>query len=729
MIYMLKKILIILFISLLPNATLGNNASDLFNNEEYDAAYRAAYAEALSGDSESSFVIGQILIEGKGSSKKALNKGINFIKKAAENDYLKAVIFLAKAYEEGKLTSKSNSRSLKYYEQCEKLGGSSKCSKKVTKKRIASSGAVSKKSCERYNKSSKKLANTIGKCIVAGHLDGTAHKYFFRSFDSGNTNAFLSASRDILKKKSKSHFMKVIKRIPRFDKKASKKQKQKFKDLLLDYGYSNGECGTEKNALGFSTKGDVPSCVLAAASGNQKAAQKAAIWWRDGLHGLPKNKSYYKKMINQAQDGAETDIAAILEVLKVDPREHFKKAKEYLINNPMNSALVAKAFKVELELLADKKHQEFASGINDVVTVLEIVDWSVIDPQKLGKFIYFYYQDLSKIKELSTSEIKKNIEKINFSEEMFIELVSQGKGAGKLSNEFLSGKIFTDCNAFEYISKNTNLVPLKTLKSAQKVMFKQCKNSESETKSMKALLLEGLDDLEAVKIPIEYLLSERKPCLNYSDFLLYKELPVPDDYFNVDFTKLNKKCSKFGIVSYSLAKIAFSTASKLDDKSEVEKEYNNAFKYSKKACKSDQARGCELVASMIRQNISIGSSEYGYNQRDAGAITYLEIGHKAGDIKSTAMLFDIYDQNFSSISNTKKALKLLNQLNESEDLAAEIRVKKECFSNRNLDLFKMITQNCTAVCAFAKSTLENKKLDQGSISVLKEIGKKEVCKR
>ena len=136
-----------------------------------------------------------------------------------------------------------------------------------------------------------------------------------------------------------------------------------------------------------------------------------------------------------------------------------------------------------------------------------------------------------------------------------------------------------------------------------------------------------------------------------------------------------------------------------------------------------------MVASMIRQNISIGSSEYGYNQRDAGAITYLEIGHKAGDIKSTAMLFDIYDQNFSSISNTKKALKLLNQLNESEDLAAEIRVKKECFSNRNLDLFKMVTQNCTAVCAFAKSTLENKKLDQGSISVLKEIGKKEVCKR
>ena len=100
-IHMFKKILIILFISLLPSATLANNASDLFNNEEYDAAYRAAYAEALSGDSESSFVIGQILIDGRGSSKKAISKGLNFIKSAAKNDYLKAVIFLAKDYEEG----------------------------------------------------------------------------------------------------------------------------------------------------------------------------------------------------------------------------------------------------------------------------------------------------------------------------------------------------------------------------------------------------------------------------------------------------------------------------------------------------------------------------------------------------------------------------------------------------------------------------------------------------
>lgn len=713
---MFKKLFVLFFLITFPNALLANNASELYESENYDAAYRAAYAEALSGDAESSFIIGQILVDGKGSSKKDVNKGINFIKKAAEDEYLKAVIFLAKDYEEGKYASKSSSKSLKYYEQCEKLGGPSSCVKKVTSLRKKSFGAVSKKSCVRYNKSSKKLANTIGQCIVAGHLDGDAYKYFFKSFDSGNTAAFLSASRDILKKKTKSKLMQIINRIPKFDRKASKKQKERFSSLLIDYGFSTGECGTEKNALGFSKKGDVPSCVLAAAAGDQKASTKVAIWWRDGLHGLPKSKRYYKKMISQAEDGVETDIAGILAVLEVDPREHFKKAKAYLIDNPMNTNLVAKAFKLELELLADRNHQEFASNTGDVADVLEIVDWSVIDPKKLGKFMYYYYQDLSGIKALNTERIKKNIDKIPFSEEMLIQLASEGQNAGKLANQFLVNKIFVDCDAFSYVSKNRELVSIEDLKSAQKIMVKQCKQVGSETKSMVDLLKEGLDDVEAVKIPIEVMLNERLPCQAYSDFLQYSELPVPNDFFKVDFKKLNKKCSKFGIVSYSLAKIAFS-----------KKEYEKAYKYSKKACNSDQARGCELIASMIRNNQSSGANEYSYNQRDAAAVTFLKKGHKAEDIKSTAMLFDIYDQNFSSISNSEKAMELLSQLKDSEELAAEIRVKAECFKNRKLDVLKLITQNCRPVCAWAKNTIDNKNVDQGSMSVLKYILKRQQC--
>ena len=60
-------------------------------------------------------------------------------------------------------------------------------------------------------------------------------------------------------------------------------------------------------------------------------------------------------------------------------------------------------------------------------------------------------------------------------------------------------------------------------------------------------------------------------------------------------------------------------------------------------------------------------------------------------------------------------------------MAAEIRVKAECFKNRKLDVLKLITQNCRPVCAWAKNTIDNKNVDQGSMSVLKYILKRQQC--
>ena len=231
---MFKKILVILFMSLLPNATLANNASDLYNNEDYDAAYRAAYADALSGDPESSFIIGQILIDGKGSANENISKGIEFIKSSAKSDYLKAVDFLAVNYEEGKYSSENKTLALEYYEQAEKLGNK-KAGKKVTELRVALSGAISKKSCVRYNKSEKKNYYNIGQCIVRNYMEGNASSYFLKSFDNGNNGAYLLASQRMLKEKN-INLMPLVKRIPEFKRKATKSQKAKFKKQIKRYG-------------------------------------------------------------------------------------------------------------------------------------------------------------------------------------------------------------------------------------------------------------------------------------------------------------------------------------------------------------------------------------------------------------------------------------------------------------------------------------------------------------
>ena len=59
-----KYLLLVLLIFLYPNSVLGADVSKLFKAGSYDSAFRSGYADALSGDPESSFIIGKILIDG-----------------------------------------------------------------------------------------------------------------------------------------------------------------------------------------------------------------------------------------------------------------------------------------------------------------------------------------------------------------------------------------------------------------------------------------------------------------------------------------------------------------------------------------------------------------------------------------------------------------------------------------------------------------------------------------
>ena len=45
-----------------------NDGTKLFENNNYDAAFRASYADALNGDYISQFNVGKILLEGLGTA-------------------------------------------------------------------------------------------------------------------------------------------------------------------------------------------------------------------------------------------------------------------------------------------------------------------------------------------------------------------------------------------------------------------------------------------------------------------------------------------------------------------------------------------------------------------------------------------------------------------------------------------------------------------------------------
>ena len=724
---MLKKLLILLFLFSFPNALLAKNVSEFYQNEDYDAAYRSGYAEALSGDPESSFILGKILIDGKGSANKNVNKGIQFIISAAESDYLKAVVFLAEDYEEGNYSSPNKSRALKYYEQAENLGYK-KARKKVTELRIALSGAISKKSCVRYNKNDKKNFYNIGQCIVRNYLEGNASSYFLKAFDNGNKGAYLLASNRMLKEKD-INLMPLVKRIPEFKRKASRSQKDKFVNQIKKYGYDGSFCGepkkksSKKNMFAKSkpsTGVNYAACALAAEAGDPVAMPLAYEWWNNGSQGFPKAKKYAQQLIENLESNEDADIASILRKFEDDPKKHFKKSMEYIKSTPLSQKIVGKELKLEIGLIANGDALSFASSYRDIADVIEYVDWNSVQPSVLAKFYHIYNLDLLEQEhngELDTPRVMKNLKKIPFKEAFVRDLGSLENG-GSLAYNFITSVIYDDCKALDYATKkiDTLNIPVDIIQDAQANLINKC-NLKVANLSMKELLDKAFRDPESVKVPIENILNKknRLDCNAYNDFLKYNRNKLSD--FDIDYDKNNEICATFPVVSYNLSTNAYSKEA-----------FDEAYEYARKGCVNEEhpSRGCDLLALMIIEGKSSEGSDMTYDQKMQEAIGYLTVGHEKGDINSTAFLYDIVNKPmlFSPYADSQMAKDLLPDLEKSEELSAKIQIKNNCFS---ADPIKRLLTNCRPVCAWAKRKNQSKEIDMVSRHLLKSILKRPDC--
>ena len=718
---MFKKLLVILiFIFITPKLLLAGNVSKLFNEKSYDSAYRAGYADALAGDPESSFIIGKILVDGRGSAKENISKGIDFIKLSAKADYLKSVMFLAENYEDGKYTSENKSKALAYYEQCEKLRGSSKCSKKVTTLRIASSGEISKKSCVRYNKKNKKNFLKVGRCIARNYLEGNASSYFLKAFDNGNNSSFLLASQRMLKVKSNIDLMPLVIRIPDFKRKASKSEINKLKKSINQNGYDGSFCGKVTKKSRFSkpkvSSSNDAACALAAEAGDSEASTIAYEWWKNGTNGFPRKVKYADALLKKLENNENIDIAELLKKYENDPRLHFEKSMEFIKINKFNKSIVSKELKLELELIAQDKINDFAKDYRDIADVIEYIDWKFVDNTMLAKFYLLYMTQLMEEDELlSSPRVKKNIKKIPYTK-LFIGSLGKLKGGGKLANEFMITAIFDNCNALNYAIKNKDEldIPIETIQEAQQLSINKC-NLKVAKKSMKQLLKIAKRDLDSVKIFIEKRLNYRLPCKDYSEFLTFNRNDQSD--FEVDYEYLNDFCSSFPVVAYKLATDAYT--------SEL---YDESYDYALKGCENEdhKSKGCDLLAMIIKEDKSTLTTDMSYDEKMILAIDYLKIGHEGGDINSSAFLHDITNKSvlFSIYSDSDLAKEIYPDLKKSKKLSAKLQVQKSCFS---ADPIKRIFKSCKTGCGWAKRINKRKDTDLVSRYLLKSIFKDAVC--
>jgi len=723
---MIKNFLVLISIIFLPSFSFAAEVSKLFSQGSYDTAFRVGYADALGGDPESSYIIGRILVEGKGSGKENISKGIDFLKSSANSNYMKAVEFLAVNYDEGQFTSENSSLALKYYEQAGKLG-SKKARKKIKELRIALFGKISKKSCETYNKKDKKNYFNVAQCIARNFLDGNASSYYLMAFDNGNSGAYLLAAQRMLKTEGVDLFP-LVKRIPNFKNKSNQSQKNKFINLINQFGYDGSFCGV--NEIQDSKKdifakpkenstGNTAACALAAEAGDPIAMPIAYEWWMNGSEGFPRSKKYASNLIKKFEKNEDVDIATILRKFENNPKQHYKKAMEYIKSNPLNIVVVGKELELEIRLLGEKDFKAFADDYIDIANVIEYVNWENIPHQTIANFYHVYKLVLLDTRHdglLDAPRVKKNIDKIPYKKS-FISSLSKLKDGGELANEFLISRL-DQCEPLKYAIDNRDQldIPFQMLQEAQQKSLNRCTFDEEE-KSMEDLLKIAKSELDTVKTFIERRLNQKLPCIEYDEFLKYNKNSLSD--FDVDYDSLNDQCSAFPVVAIKLATKLYEN-----------KFYDEAYEYAIKGCDSEEhplkSEGCDLLALMIIKGQTTNTDNMNFDKRMSEALIYLNIGHEKGDIKSSAYLHDISDQFrlMSKYADPNLAEEILPILQDSKTLPAKLQIRKKCFRQ---DPIKRVFNSCKKHCAWARRISKTKNIDAVSLHLLEPIFKDQAC--
>ena len=282
--------------------------------------------------------------------------------------------------------------------------------------------------------------------------------------------------------------------------------------------------------------------------------------------------------------------------------------------------------------------------------------------------------------------------------------------------------MLVDCDALDYATEN-DVVSNSYLRKAQKKMGNQCMQiAGTSKKSMEELMMEAEVDFEKRKTLIENRLNANKPCLDYKIYLKNKyRLSTNVNYLEINFKKLNRKCSKNEAVIYEKAKEAYFSGN-----------YDDAHDLSEESCNLKKSAGCEILASIIKDQKSIRSKSMDPSKIKSRVIYYLEKGHESEDDKSTAMLYDLYNQGpLSAYSSFSKAEEYIGILRNKKSTAARVRQKTDCFSNRKMDILKFITNDCRPVCIWAEEELMNKnkeqKYDVASLNAMEVVTSNAVC--
>lgn len=711
--------------------------------------------DLLNKTKNTKFQIGKIIVQERGT----LSDGKLLIESALEDGHADAAVFLARAYSSGDYSNKNLKRARDLFQIAQDLGVSN-LTAEILKLERETGNETSVSACKLYNKNDLDNSASIARCIDLGHIMGNQAVFWLKDFEhQGTISSYLKAIEFLLDENQDEKFVSdIAKNLPNFALKANNDEKNQLSNIVYRIGLSEDTCIEKKDDLGFITQGNVSLCAILAESGNIEAIKYAIDFWSNGTSDFSSDVLYadvlQKRLEDKFDQNGLGDLCTLMKGYEEDPRKHLSKAKQFIEEDDfMNQACIGEALSFQMKILIgdQKKWRTAFKGKDEIIWVLENVDWNSLDENLLINSIVLIEDGALKGK-VSTTEMLENYRTIEFNPDWFRSLNDISSTA---SANILKYYININCDAYEFIRNNVKSfsVHRKLLKdskvkeqcrslSESKDMFNEKNATESSNKqksdstdNQKISKKQNRSGVSGINIDEIWVAFEdsNDNCETFGKYISVRE-NFRNEVDKSDWPSMVKE--EISSIKRCV-NVSPDVASYVSFEEFEKKNYKKAFELAEFACAGNNYKACGLAGYLTfwkGGNIeSLSSLDNRSRKRSAKKLA--DKGFLNGDNFSGLIKYDLEISGVNGFCSTKGDCPgddLLETLLNKDILGASIRKASQCIDPRE-DFVKkgfgdMIGKSCSNECKIVKKMSNTGLLDPISLSKANKLLTKRRCR-
>ena len=716
--------------------------------------------DKFKGDTVALYAIGREIVDGTGS----LEDGFPYLDLAArqgdicgtvncKSAAIQTSLYLASLYKNGQFTVEDKGSAIEYTQIAASYGA------EVSDELRLLLPDLSQEKCDLFDKFEASDFKDVAKCIDAGFLAGNAAEFWILDFKAGTKaeSSFLTGAKRLVEgptdERVESEFANLL---PTFFQKARSADADELEEALAAGPFDTADCEMSSDDLGFQSSGNPVRCVLAAASGKDRALQPAIDIWTTGLSPIVANADYADALREKIEDGrvAPRDLEKFFLDLQNRPREYFEQAQRLLNEDEfLNGPATRKALGFLMGFIATKDYRAFGESQDDIIWVLENVDWNAMADGQISENL-IAFSDLPQSIRTDAAQANKGSLKfrVAWMEYLYRENVA-------LADDLLLQFMPTSCEALDFAveQRRNNPMVFKVIRE-NKARIKSCSDS-------------GLSEIEVPEQPKQT--SENEAVTSTSETTRTQNEPVLSrDQLNKMFdiqeqlagAPSKEKCGAFGdylkakgpfrqamdgmdlpeMISKEKASIELckdinpEAASVVSVDSYAKGNWNKALEYGEVACEGDAFDGCGIAARVTYWH---QTKKYKDASRQKKIRESKKLARRGWAEKNTISGLVLYDHEINSlctgVSGDCGLQELMMELDEQDSVGWRVRELRACIIKEGNALTNMLdvgaaltrSKNCKTECAELKSLQKSTELDPVSLRETQRLLKSQKCNK